>query len=148
MSQQPGTNRSQAPHSVVLFDGYCNLCSGAVVFILKRERGDHFRFASLQSSYAVGLLDELGIAEEAPDSIILVEGDRYYSRSAAALRIAKRLRGLWPLLYAFVIVPRFIRDPIYDWIARNRYRWFGKRKTCFMPAREVGYKFNVQRSDD
>ena len=143
MSQQPGTNRSQTPHSVVLFDGYCNLCSGAVVFILKREQGDLFRFASLQSSYAERLLEELGIGEEAPDSIILVEGDRYFYRSAAALRIAKRLRRLWPLLYAFVVVPRVIRDPVYNWIARNRYRWFGKRKTCFMPAGDVGYKFKV-----
>jgi len=126
---------------VLLFDGYCNLCSGSVVFILKRERGDSLRFASLQSDYAEGLLERLGIGEEAPDSIILVEGDRYYFRSTAALRIARRLRRLWPLLYALVIVPRFIRDPLYDWIAKNRYRWFGKRSTCFVPSKDMSYKF-------
>ena len=111
------------------------------MFILKRERGDVFRFASLQSEYAENLLKELGIADDAPDSIILVEGTRYYYRSDAALRIAKSLRHLWPLLYGFIIIPRFIRDPIYDWIARNRYRWFGKRNTCFMPDRGVKHKF-------
>jgi len=127
--------------SVVLFDGYCNLCSGGVVFILKRERGDVFRFASLQSEYAQNLLRDLGIADDAPDSIILVEASRVYYRSDAALRIARRLRHLWPLAYAFIIIPKFIRDPIYDWIARNRYRWFGKRDTCFMPDRNVKHKF-------
>ncbi|MBS3807024.1 MAG: DUF393 domain-containing protein [Bacteroidales bacterium] len=131
----------ESTNAVILFDGYCNLCSGSVVFILKRERGDTFRFASLQSEYAERLLERLGIRDEAPDSIILVEGDRYYYRSRAALRIARRLRRLWPLIYALVIVPRFIRDPIYDWIARNRYRWFGKRDTCFVPSKDMGYKF-------
>ena len=126
---------------VVLFDGYCNLCSGGVVFILKRERGDVFRFASLQSEYAQNLLKDLDIAGDAPDSIILVEDNHVYYRSGAALRIAKRLRHLWPLLYGFIIIPKFIRDPIYDWIARNRYRWFGKRDTCFMPDRNVKHKF-------
>ena len=126
---------------VLLFDGYCNLCSGSVVFILKRERGDSLRFASLQSDYAKGLLERVGIRDEAPDSIILVEGDRYYYRSTAALRTARKLRRLWPLIYALVIVPRFIRDPLYDWIAKNRYRWFGKRTTCFVPSKDVSYKF-------
>jgi predicted DCC family thiol-disulfide oxidoreductase YuxK len=126
---------------VILFDGYCNLCSGSVVFILKRERGDVFRFASLQSEYAQSLLEERGIRDEAPDSIVLFEEDRYYCRSTAALRIARKLRCFWPLLYAFIIIPRFIRDPLYDWIARNRYRWFGKRSACYVPHREVAHKF-------
>ena len=126
---------------VILFDGYCNLCSGSVIFILKREPKDIFRFASLQSEYAEGLIDRLGIRDEAPDSIILVEKDRVYYRSEAALRIARRLRRLWPLIYLIVIVPPFIRDPIYDWIAKNRYRWFGKRKTCFVPSKDLSYKF-------
>lgn len=126
---------------VILFDGYCNLCSGSVVFILKREPKDIFRFASLQSDYAAGLIDRLGIRDEAPDSIILVEKDRVYYRSRAALRIARRLRRLWPLIYVLVIVPPFIRNPIYDWIAKNRYRWFGKRNTCFVPPKDLSYKF-------
>ncbi len=129
---------------VVLFDGYCNLCSGSVVFILKRERGDMFRFASLQSKYAQKLLGRLGVGDEAPDSVILVEGGRWYARSTAALRITRKLRHLWPLVYGLVIIPRFIRDPVYDWIARNRFRWFGRRQTCFVPERSVQYKFPDQ----
>jgi len=96
---------------------------------------------ALQSDYAAGLIDRLGIRDEAPDSIILVEKDRVYYRSRAALRIARRLRRLWPLIYVLVIVPPFIRNPIYDWIAKNRYRWFGKRNTCFVPPKDLSYKF-------
>ncbi len=128
-------------HPVILFDGYCNLCSGAVVFVLKREPGDVFRFASLQSAYADQLLQNLNLQGNPPDSIVLEEGGRTFFRSTAALRIAKRMRRLWPLLYGLIIIPRFIRDPVYDWIARNRYRWFGKRNTCFMPSREMSHKF-------
>ena len=128
-------------HPVILFDGYCNLCSASVVFILKRERGDTFRFASLQSEYAADLLNRIGIRQDVPDSIVLVEGERVYYQSTAALRIARRLRGLWSLLYAFITLPLFIRNPVYDWIARNRYRWFGKRSTCFMPQQDLSYKF-------
>jgi predicted DCC family thiol-disulfide oxidoreductase YuxK len=129
---------------VVLFDGYCNLCSRSVAFILRRERSDVFRFASLQSEYAQGLLERMGIGDEAPDSVILVEGDRWYTRSTAALRITRKLRRLWPLVYGLVIIPRFIRDPLYDWIARNRFRWFGRRQTCFVPHRSVRHKFPDQ----
>ena len=126
---------------LILFDGYCNLCSASVIFILKREREDTFRFASLQSQYAENLLEQLGISRDVPDSIVLMEGKGIYYQSTAALRIVRKLRGLWPLIYVFMIVPRFIRDPIYNWIARNRYRWFGKKSTCFMPQQDLNYKF-------
>lgn len=133
---------TRSPHQpIVLFDGYCNLCSGSVVFVLKRERGDVFRFASLQSDVAERLLSDLGRGEDVPDSIVLVEGENVYARSTAALRMAKRLRHLWPLLYVFILVPRFIRDPVYDWIARNRYKWFRRRSSCFVPTRDVRHKF-------
>jgi predicted DCC family thiol-disulfide oxidoreductase YuxK len=126
---------------IVLFDGYCNLCSSSVVFVLKRERGDVFRFASLQSDFAGRLLSDMGLDEDVPDSIVLVEGGQVYTRSTAALRIAKKLRPLWSALYVFCIVPKFIRDPVYDWIARNRSKWFGKRNTCFVPNQDVKHKF-------
>lgn len=126
---------------VVLFDGYCNLCSGSVIFIVKRERGDAFRFASLQSDFAQNLISKLETQENMPDSIVLIENNRIYTRSTAALRIVKRLRRLWPALYIFILIPRFIRDPIYDFVAKNRYRWFGKRSTCFIPDKDMNHKF-------
>ena len=132
---------NNAGKSVLLFDGYCNLCSGSVVFILKRERKDTFRFASLQSAFAQNLLEEYRINGEAPDSIILIENNKVYYQSTAALRIVKQLKWPWPLLYGLIIIPRFIRDPVYGFIARNRYKWFGKREQCFMPGKDMSYKF-------
>ena len=126
---------------IVLFDGYCNLCSSSVIFVLKRERGDVFRFASLQSDFASRLLSDMGMEEDVPDSIVLVESGKVYTRSTAALLMARRLRFIWPALYVFILVPKFIRDPVYDWIARNRYRWFGKRSSCFVPNQDVRHKF-------
>ena len=128
--------------SVVLFDGECNLCNGAVQFTLKRDRGKRFRFASLQSAAAQRALQECGTAREAlPDSIVLVEGDKVHVKSTAALRIAKGLGGLWPVLSAFLIVPTPLRDWIYDLIATRRYRWFGKREECMLPTAETRERF-------
>ncbi len=126
---------------LLLFDGYCNLCSGSVVFILKREKKDWFRFASLQSSFARSLLEKYGLTKDAPDSIVLFEGDKIYFQSTAALRAARKLRWPWPVFYVFIILPRFIRDPIYNFIARNRYKWFGRKEQCFVPDRGVKHKF-------
>ena len=126
---------------VLLFDGYCNLCSNSVVFIVKREKGDTFRFASLQSDIADKLLKEANHKEDAPDSIVLVENDKTYYRSAAALKIAKKLKWPWPLLYAFIIIPPFIRDWIYDAIAKRRYKWFGRKEQCFIPPEDMSHKF-------
>ena len=126
---------------IILFDGYCNLCSSSVIFVLKRERGDVFRYASLQSDFAGRLLSDMGLDKDIPDSIVLVEEGEVYTRSTAALRIARKLKPLWPALYAFRVVPKFIRDPVYDWIARNRYKWFGKRNTCYVPNQDVKHKF-------
>jgi predicted DCC family thiol-disulfide oxidoreductase YuxK len=118
---------------VVLFDGVCNLCNGAVRFILARDPHGRFRFASLQSEAARRLLG----GDHAAASIILLEAGRTYTRSAAALRIARELRFPWPLIYAFIAVPRPLRDLVYDWVARHRYAWFGKRESCLLPAPEV-----------
>jgi predicted DCC family thiol-disulfide oxidoreductase YuxK len=132
---------------VVLFDGVCNLCNSSVLFIIKRDRRGRFRFAALQSDAGASLLASsapagpAGPALPLPDSIVLVEDGCVLTQSTAALRIARRLRFPWPLLYALAIVPRPIRDLIYAWIARNRYRWFGRRDRCMVPTPELRARF-------
>ncbi|UJR84788.1 thiol-disulfide oxidoreductase DCC family protein [Sandaracinus amylolyticus] len=130
-------------HPIVLFDGVCNLCHGAVQFIVDRDPRATFHFASLQSDRAAALLREHGRTPPAgdPESVVLVEDGRIYEHSTAALRIARRLGGLWPALYAFVIVPRFVRDAVYRLIARNRYRWFGRTEQCRVPTPELRARF-------
>lgn len=126
--------------SLILFDGYCNLCNGSVQFVIKRDPKEHFRFSSLSWPPAQTLLEkypEFGNV----DSILLFEGDELFQKSTAALKIAGRLGGLWPLMKVFFIVPQFIRDAVYDFIARNRYRWFGRKDTCMIPEKKVGHLF-------
>jgi predicted DCC family thiol-disulfide oxidoreductase YuxK len=139
----PESQADPAPpeHPVVLFDGVCNLCNGSVQFIIARDPSAHFRFAPLDSAAARSLIGESAPLGAVPDSIVLMDHRRMYTRSAAALRIARRLRFPWPLLYALIIVPRPLRDAIYDFIARNRYRWFGKRDTCMVPSPELRARF-------
>jgi predicted DCC family thiol-disulfide oxidoreductase YuxK len=126
---------------VVLFDGVCNLCNGAVRFIVQRDRAGRFRFASLQSPAAAALLAPHGVDPAALGTVLLVEDGRVLSRSAAALRIARGLGGAWPLLSLFRGVPRPLRDGVYDYVARNRYRWFGRRETCMIPTPELRSRF-------
>jgi predicted DCC family thiol-disulfide oxidoreductase YuxK len=119
--------------TTIFFDGECNLCSGSVRFILKRDRHERFRFASLQGKSGQALLTVNQFSKDHFNSFILLEGDKVYTRSTAALRVCKYLGGIWSLLYVFIIVPRFIRDGVYDFISGNRYAWFGKRETCWLP---------------
>ena len=125
----------------MLFDGVCNLCIGSVQFIIARDPDARFRFATLQSDAAKRLLRDAGVAEPYPDSVVLVEGGRVYTRSTAALRVARRLRAPWTLAYALVIVPRPLRDWIYDVVASRRYSWFGKRAACMVPTPELRSRF-------
>ncbi|MBI3817320.1 MAG: DUF393 domain-containing protein [Planctomycetes bacterium] len=120
---------------VVLFDGQCNLCNGAVKFIIPRDGKATFQFASLQSDAAKHLIRDANApsANSLPDSILLIDEAGLSMRSTAAIRIARRLRFPWNLFWAFIIIPRPIRDAIYNWIARNRHRWFGKRDACMVP---------------
>jgi predicted DCC family thiol-disulfide oxidoreductase YuxK len=120
---------------IVLFDGYCNLCSWSVQFIIKRHQKDYFRFASLQSATARQIRDRLKIPLNSTESVVLIENESAYYRSTAALRIAKNLTGLWPLSYSLIIVPEIIRDYIYTVIAKNRFKWFGKRTECYLPKK-------------
>ena len=128
-------------HPIVLFDGVCNLCNRSVQFIIERDPEGHFRFASLQSGLGEELRARLEIDPREVDSVILVEGDRWYKESDAALRIARGLGGAWKALWALRFVPRFLRDGAYRLIARNRYRWFGRQETCWLPTPELRGRF-------
>jgi predicted DCC family thiol-disulfide oxidoreductase YuxK len=144
MSGTPRDPRLPTPdsqHPVVLFDGVCNLCNATVVFIIQRDAAARFRFASLQSDAARTLLAGLAAPSDLPDSIVLIEDGRLFTRSSAILRIAKGLRFPWPLAYAFMIIPRPLRDWVYSLIAARRYRWFGKRETCMVPTAELRQRF-------
>lgn len=126
---------------ILLFDGVCNLCNRSVQFVLKRDTHKKFRFASLQGKAGQELLQKFNLPLTNFNSFIVVEGNRFYTRSAAILRMLKILGGGWKLLYGFMIVPRFIRDGIYNLIARNRYSWFGKREECWVPTPELRARF-------
>ena len=122
---------------VILFDGVCNLCNNAVSYIIKRDKNRVFRYASLQSELGKELVRERGIDVASIDSIILIDpGTAYYIKSTAALEISKALTGIVSWLQVFLFLPEGFRDSIYDFIARNRYRWFGKNETCALPTQE------------
>jgi predicted DCC family thiol-disulfide oxidoreductase YuxK len=128
-------------HPIVLFDGVCNLCNRSIQLIIPRDPEGRFRFASLQSDLGRELRARLGIDPRAVDSVILVEGDRWYQESDAALRIARGMGGAWRWLWALRLVPPFLRDGAYRTIARNRYRWFGRQETCWLPTPELRGRF-------
>lgn len=127
-------------HPVILFDGECNFCDSSVQFIIKNDPQGLFHFASLQSDTGQELLNKHNVPSDI-DSMILIEGDKVYYKSAAALRICRHLRGAWKLLYTFIIVPRPIRNAAYDFIAKNRYKWFGKKESCMLPSPSVRARF-------
>ena len=128
---------------IVLFDGVCNLCNGAVVYIIKRDKNDVFRFAALQSDIGQKLINERNIDTSKIDSIILIEpGIAYYTKSSAAIKIMNEFGGLWRVMNVFnYLLPTSIRDIIYDFIAKNRYKWFGKQESCMIPTPELKAKF-------
>lgn len=127
-------------HPLVLFDGDCNLCNNSVQFILKRDAKAQFRFASLQSQAGRAALEALG-AGDLPDSIMLIKDRKLQMKSTAALAIARGLRWPWPLLSVFWLVPYPLRNLVYDLVARNRIRWFGKRESCWVPTPELRARF-------
>jgi predicted DCC family thiol-disulfide oxidoreductase YuxK len=128
-------------HAIVIFDGVCNLCNGTVNFIIDHDPAGHFRFAPLQSSTAETYLDGADGPDRDLGTIVLVEHGQTYVRSTAALRIARRLTGPWHLLYLAIGIPRPLRDAVYDWIAANRYDWFGRRDQCRMPTPALRDRF-------
>jgi predicted DCC family thiol-disulfide oxidoreductase YuxK len=128
-------------HPIILFDGICNLCNSSVDFVIDRDPEARFRFASLQGETGHEFLRRHDFAAATMDSVVLIEGDRMFVRSTAALRIARRLPFPWPLFSIFFILPAPLRDFFYDLIARNRYRWFGRRESCRMPTPELQTRF-------
>lgn len=126
---------------IVLFDGVCNLCNNSVDFIIRRDTKNVFKVGAIQDEHTQKLLDSYEIPADYLDSLIYIHKDQVYFKSRGALEIARNLGGLWPILYGLIIIPAFIMDPIYDWVARNRYRWFGKKETCRLPTPEERAKF-------
>ena len=125
---------------IILFDGVCNLCSGSVQFILKRDKEKKFLFASLQSNYGQNLLNQFDLPTDTFNSFILYKDGNILSRSTAALEMFQQLKG-WKWVKVFWIVPKFIRDAIYNLIAKNRYKWFGKKEECWIPTPELRSRF-------
>ena len=128
-------------HPIVLFDGVCNLCDGFVQFVMKRDKAGIFRFAPLQSEAGRVLLRHFNLDEAAMDTVVLIENGALHTKSTAALRTVRNIGGVWGLAYAFIILPKFIRNSVYDFIAKNRYRWFGKKDACMIPTPEVRARF-------
>ena len=127
---------------IILFDGVCNLCNSAVQFIIERDKKDVFRFVALQSDLGLEICNYIGVNPKMMDSIILYEpGIAYYHKSEAALKIASELGGIYGILSAFSFLPQKINDTIYDYIAKNRYKWYGKKEQCMIPTPELKAKF-------
>lgn len=127
---------------LILFDGVCNLCNSSVQFVIKHDKKDKFIFTALQSNVGKKIIQEFNIDTSKTDSILLYNPDKGLSiRSTAAINIAKQLRFPINILIIFIIVPNFIRNWIYDLIARNRYKWFGKMDDCMIPTPEIKAKF-------
>jgi predicted DCC family thiol-disulfide oxidoreductase YuxK len=126
---------------ILFFDGVCNLCQSSVQFIITRDGIGQFKFASLQSNLFKDNFPELVPKNEVWESLVLLENGRIYSKSTAALRVAKRLPFPYPLFYFLMILPRFLRDAMYQYIAKNRYRWFGKKDACWLPTPDLKARF-------
>jgi len=126
---------------VLLFDGVCNLCNASVQFIIRRDKKAFFKFAPLQSAFGRKICESNQLNQNELETVILLQGGKVYTKSTAGLQIVKRLDGLWPLLYIFIIIPAFVRNPVYDFIAWGRYKWFGKRDSCMIPDPELRSRF-------
>ncbi len=128
-------------HPLVIFDGVCNYCCGVVNFIISRDPSGVFRFAPFQSEAAKRILERYNYPADSLDSFVLIDGGKLYTKSGAGLRVQKLLGGVHKLLYAFIAVPRPLRDAVYDYIARNRYKWYGKKDECMIPDPEMRSRF-------
>jgi predicted DCC family thiol-disulfide oxidoreductase YuxK len=128
-------------HPVILFDGVCNFCNGAINFVIKQDKKDIFRFAPLQSEAGQRLLQQYQLPKENFPSFVLIEDGKVYKKSTAALKVLSRLPWYWKELQVLRIVPTFLRNAIYDFIARNRYKWFGKREQCRLSTPAVKKRF-------
>ncbi len=126
---------------LILFDGVCNLCNASVQFIIKRDIENKFLFASLQSETGQNVLKHFGYDLKAYKTVMLLQNKEIYTKSTAALRILRQLKGFWKFLYIFIAIPSPIRDLLYNFVASNRYRFFGKQEYCMLPSTELKAKF-------
>ena len=127
--------------TILLFDGYCNLCHSSVQFVIKHEKKPELYFTSLQSPIAKEILTYYKIDSTKINSLVLIEKNKAYTKSTAALKLGKYLKGLYLLSSIFIIVPPFIRNWVYDFIAKNRYKWYGKQDSCLMPDENLAKRF-------
>ncbi len=125
---------------IVLYDGVCHLCQRSVRFIIRHDKKNKFKFASLQSEIAQKRFSEIHF-KNSLETIVLLKGTQHFEKSNAVLEIAKHLSGAWPLLYVFKFIPRLLRDAVYTYIAKHRYRWFGRSDSCLIPSEEMKAKF-------
>ena len=131
---------NSVPYDIILFDGVCNLCNGAVTFIIQRDPNQRFKFSPLQSSLSQALIAQNKI-EFPSQSIVLIRNQKVFERSDAALEIVRHLSGIWPIFFVFKVIPKFIRDALYNFVAKNRYRIFGRRESCMIPTPELKKRF-------
>lgn len=127
--------------TILLFDGYCNLCNSSVKFILKHEKKTDLYFTSLQSEIGIQILKHYSLNPNEINSLVLIENNKAFIKSSGALRVLKYLKGLYPLGFGMIIVPKFIRNIIYDFISKNRYKWYGKMDSCLIPDKELAKRF-------
>ena len=126
---------------IVLFDGVCNLCNSAVRFIIRHDKKKQFLFSSLQSESGQKLLAQYNLPADELNSFIFIDNNKAYTRSTGALRVLKKLKGIWPIFYGFIIIPKILRDSIYKQVAKNRYKWFGRKDECMIPTPELKARF-------
>ena len=127
--------------AIILFDGVCNFCNSSINFVIRHDKKNYFLFATLQSEKGRELLKKLNVDNTQTDSVVLIENSKVYIKSTAALRISKHLNRLYPLFYGCIIIPPFIRNAVYDYVARNRYKWFGKSDVCMVPGEDIRSRF-------
>ena len=129
---------------LILFDGVCNLCNDVVLKIIRQDKNDIFLFTSIQSNIGKNIINELGIDISKIDSIVLyIPGGNYFIKSEAVFKIANEFKGAWKIIQIFRIFPDFLNNLFYDFVARNRYRWFGKKEECMIPSEKLNSKFEV-----
>jgi predicted DCC family thiol-disulfide oxidoreductase YuxK len=128
-------------HPIILFDGVCNYCNSIVNFIIRQDKKKVFRFAALQSKAGQELLKQYQLPANKLDTFILIDGGRVYDRSNAALRMYGKLPWYWKWTQLLWVFPRFLRDGVYNWIAENRYKWFGKKEECMIPTEDIRSRF-------
>jgi len=128
-------------YHIILFDGICNLCNSSIQFIIRHDKKGKFRFASLQSDFGKMQIKKNQIDTSKTDSVIYIYNNKAYIQSDAALKIVRQLNSAWPFLYILIVIPKFLRNWIYNYIAKNRYKWFGKKESCMIPNPELKSRF-------